>query len=49
MLSNVLTLTTAYRRLAMLLETKGTAPQREQTWNVAVSVPNTYSDIAARS
>jgi hypothetical protein len=39
-----LTLTTAYTRSSIRLVTTGTTPQRAQTWNSAVHVPNAYLD-----
>src|SRR5687767_1117992 len=47
--SNALTLTTAYRRSSIRLVTTGTMPQRAQTRNSAVSVPNAYLETRERS
>src|SRR6476620_10656558 len=42
--SSALTLTTACVRPSMLLVTTGVTPHLAHTWNVAVFVPNWYSD-----
>jgi hypothetical protein len=47
MLSNALTLTTAYNLSSILEVTTGTMPQRAQVWNEAFRVPKVYLDTSA--